>query len=187
MNIKIKAALTNAPILSFPTETDQFIIDTDASLVGQGAVLSQKIDGKEKVIGYFSKCFTRTERKYCVTRRELLAIVSALKHFHHYVYGRHVIIRSDHSSLKWLLNFKNVEGQLARWLTALSVYDFTIEYRAGKLHSNADVLSRRPCVDGCKYCDRVEMKSDPLVASVQITELKPSPVLEEKNITENDI
>ena len=173
--------------MSFPTETDQFIIDTDASLVGQGAVLSQKIDGKEKVIGYFSKCFTRAERKYCVTRRELLAIVSALKHFHHYVYGRHFIIRCDHSSLKWLLNFKNVEGQLARWLTALSVYDFTIEYRAGKLHSNADVLSRRPCVDGCKYCDRVEMKSDPLVASVQITELKQSPVLEEKQITENYI
>lgn len=91
--------------------------------------------------------------------RELLAIVNALKHFHHCIYGRHVIIRSYHSSLKWLLNLKTVEGQLARWLTFLSAYDFTIEHKAGRLHSNADALSRRPCIDdNCKYCERVETK-----------------------------
>ena len=167
----IKEALINAPILAFPTENDQFVLDTDASLVGQGAVLSQQINGKEKVIGYFSKCFTRTERRYCVTRRELLAVVNAIKHFHHYLYGRHVIIRSDHSSLKWLLNFKNVEGQLARWLTFLSTYDFTIEHRAGRLHSNADALSRRPCIESnCKYCSNVESKQDNgvFVSNVQV-------------------
>lgn len=170
----IKKALTNAPILSFPTENDQFILDTDASLVGQGAVLSQVINGKEKVIGYYSKCFTKTERRYCVTRRELLAIVNAVKHFHHYVYGRNVIIRSDHSSLKWLLNFKNVEGQLARWLTFLSAYDFTIQHRAGRLHSNADALSRRPCLESnCRYCSRVESKETEIsIASVEVLPFK---------------
>ena len=154
---KIKYALVNAPVLAFPTENDKFILDTDASLTGQGGVLSQVIDGKEKVIGYFSKCFSKTERRYCVTRGELLAIVNSIKFFHHYLLGRNFLVRSDHSSLKWLFNFKNVEGQLARWLTFLSGYDFSIEHRVGKLHSNADALSRRPCLENdCKYCTRVE-------------------------------
>ena len=103
---KIKEALTTAPILAFPTENDHFILDCDASLTAQGAVLSQVQNGKDKIIGYYSKCFTQTERKYCVTRRELLAIVNAMKHFHNYVYGRNITVRSDHSSLTWLLNLK---------------------------------------------------------------------------------
>ena len=170
---KMKEVLTNAPILAFPTENDQFILDTDASLSAQGGVLSQRIDGKEKVIGYFSKCFTKTERRYCVTRRELLAVVNSVKHFHHYLYGRHVIIRVDHSSLSWLMNFKNVEGQLARWLTFISSYDFTIEHRAGRLHSNADALSRRPCIEeNCKHCKKVEdnIENSTMVSHIQVSE-----------------
>ena len=156
---KIKEALCSAPLLAFPTETDLFIIDCDASGVGQGAVLSQVQNGEEKVISYFSRCFSRTERNYCVTRRELLAVVSSIKQFHHYLYGAKFIVRSDHGSLRWLLNFKILDGQLARMLTFLSAYDFTIEHRAGRLHSNCDALSRRPCYDSkCKYCDRVESK-----------------------------
>lgn len=185
---KIKEALTTAPILSFPTENDHFILDCDASLLAQGAVLSQVQNGKEKVIGYFSKCFTRTERKYCVTRRELLAVVNAMKHFHHYIYGRKITVRSDHSSLKWLTNFKNVEGQLARWLTFLSAYDFEIIHRAGKVHSNADALSRRPCADrGCKYCARVEssnkIESDQVASKENSDQLLCAVVQVEENST----
>ena len=153
----IKEALCSAPILTFPTETDPFIIDCDASNVGQGAVLSQIQNGEEKVICYFSRCFSRAERNYCVTRRELLAVVNAIKHFHHYIYGNRFTIRTDHGSLRWLLNFKILDGQLARMLTFLSAYDFSIQHRAGRLHSNCDALSRRPCVEAdCKYCEKVE-------------------------------
>ena len=153
----IKEALCSAPILAFPTETDPFIIDCDASNVGQGAVLSQIQNGEEKVICYFSRCFSRAERNYCVTRRELLAVVNAIKHFHHYIYGNRFTIRTDHGSLRWLLNFKILDGQLARMLTFLSAYDFSIQHRAGRLHSNCDALSRRPCVEAdCKYCEKVE-------------------------------
>jgi hypothetical protein len=85
--------------------------------------------------------------------------VKSVKHFHHYLYGRHFKVRTDHGSLTWLLNFKNPEGQLARWFELLSSYDFTIEHRAGLSHSNADALSRRPCADGdCKHCTRAESK-----------------------------
>ena len=94
-----------------------------------------------------------------MTRRELFAVVNATKHFHHYLYGNRFIIRSDHGSLRWLLNFKILDGQLARMLTFLFAYDFSIQHRAGRLHSNFDALSRRPCTDlNCKYCEIVEIK-----------------------------
>lgn len=109
----LKNALVTAPVLSYPKENGIFILDTDASLVGLGAVLSQIQNGKETVIAYYSRTFSRPERSYCVTRRELLAIVSSLKNFHHYLYGRHFLVRTDHGALRWLLNFKNPEGQMA--------------------------------------------------------------------------
>ena len=156
----LKSALISSPILAFPDEKGQgLIIDCDASNVAAGSMLSQIQNGEEKVIAYFSKCFSRTERKYCTTRKELLSVVLSVKHFHYYVYGRHFLVRTDHNSLKWLMNFSIVEGQLARWLEFLASYDFEIRFRRGISHTNADSLSRRPCVDNnCKYCDRHEGK-----------------------------
>jgi hypothetical protein len=116
-------------------------------------------DNKEHVIAYFSKALTKPERQYCVTRRELLAVLAAVKHVHHYLYGVHFTVRTDHGALCWLTNFKNPEGQLARWLEVLGCYNFTIKHRAGIRHGNADGLSRRPCSD-CKHCDQVEGKVD---------------------------
>ncbi|GFR30068.1 retrovirus-related Pol polyprotein from transposon 17.6 [Trichonephila clavata] len=116
---KLKDALTSAPILAYPEAGEQFILDTDASHESIGAVLSQEIDGQERVIAYFSKCLSRPERNYCVTRKELLAIVKAIEHFYPYLYGRRFLLRTDHASLIWLLNFKNPEGQIARWIQRL--------------------------------------------------------------------
>ena len=158
----LKQALVSAPILSYPEEDGQFILDTDASLVGLGAVLSQIQNGQEKVISYYSRAFSRAEKQYCVTRRELLAIISSLKHFHHYLYGRKILIRSDHGALRWLLNFKNPEGQMTRWFEVLASYDFVIMHRLGRNHGNADALSRRPCVSHqCSHCERVEKNQEP--------------------------
>lgn len=155
----LKSALSKAPVLAYPTQNDNFILDTDASNYGMGAVLSQIQNNSEKVVFYFSKSFSGPERKYCVTRRELLAIVISIKHFHHYLYGRRFTVRTDHGALRWLLNFKNPEGQMARWLEILSSYDFEIIHRAGKSHSNADSLSRHPCFSSnCKHCHKSETK-----------------------------
>lgn len=152
----LKNALTTSPILTYPNMEKEFILDTDASGTGVGAVLSQISDsGVECVIAYFSKALSKTERQYCVTRRELLAIVLAVKHFHHYLYGTKFMVRTDHGALNWLQNFKNPEGQLARWLEILGTYNFIIKHRAGLKHSNADGLSRRPCSD-CSHCKRKE-------------------------------
>ncbi|CAG2248426.1 unnamed protein product [Mytilus edulis] len=156
----MEKVLAGSPVLAFPREEGLFIIDADASQYGMGSVLSQIQDGVEKVISYFSKTFSKPERQYCVTRKELFAMVASIKNFHHYLYGRHFLVRTDHGALRWLMNFKNPEGQMARWLEVLGTYDFEIQHRAGRIHSNADALSRRPCLaTSCKYCNRIESKS----------------------------
>ena len=84
----------------------------------------------------------------------------SVRHFHCYLYGRPFTLRTDHGSLRWLKNFKNPEGQLARWLEILSEYDFVIEHRRGRSHMNADALSRRPCPEECKHCRKIEEKEN---------------------------
>ena len=91
----LKELLTSAPILAYPKLGSQFILDTDASDVGVGAVLSQVQDDKKRVITYMSKTMNVHERSYCITRKELLAVITALKHFHNYLYRQKILLRTD--------------------------------------------------------------------------------------------
>ena len=141
----LKEKLSTSPILAYPRVGQEFVLDTDASKYGIGAVLSQEHDGHERVVAYASRTLNRAEQNYCVTRRELLAIVYFLKHFRHYLYGHEVKVRTDHGALTWLMKFKNPEGQLARWLEMITQYRLTLIHRPGRVHMNADGLSRRPC------------------------------------------
>ena len=142
----LKHRLVSAPILAFPDCSKPFVLDTDASDSGIGAVLSQvQEDSTERVIAYASRALSKPERQYCVTRRELLAVVVFIQHFRPYLLGNQFTLRTDHGSLKWLWNFKQPEGQLARWLEKLQEYNFSIEHRRGRKHNNADALSRLPC------------------------------------------
>uniref|UniRef100_A0A1B0GHP0 RNA-directed DNA polymerase n=2 Tax=Lutzomyia longipalpis TaxID=7200 RepID=A0A1B0GHP0_LUTLO len=154
---RLKECLIAAPILAHPQQSGEFILDCDCSGFAIGCVLSQVQDSRERVIGYYSKSLSRSERNYCATRRELLAVVRGVHHFHHFLFGQHFRLRTDHASLRWLTSFRNPEGQVARWIERLSQYNYTLEYRAGRLHSNADALSRRPCLEeNCQYCGRLE-------------------------------
>lgn len=155
---KLKASLCSSPILGYPEQQGKFILDTDASNTGIGAVLSQVQNGEERVIEYYSRVLSKPERNYCVTRKELLAIVKSVNHFHKYLYGQEFLVRTDHAALKWLMEMKQPEGQIARWLEKLQQYHFKIKHRPGKLHNNADALSRRPCKEECKHCLRVEQR-----------------------------
>jgi len=112
---QLKDHLTSAPILAMPDWTKPFILDTDACETGIGAVLSQcHPDGSEHVIAYASRLLTKPEKNYCVTRKELLAVVTFLNHFRHYLISKPFIICTDHGALIWLQNFKSPEDQLAR-------------------------------------------------------------------------
>jgi transposase InsO family protein len=138
----MKEKLTTAPILAYPNPDDKFILDTDASAYGIGGVLSQEQEGIERVIAYGSRVLNKAERNYCVTRRELLAIVYFVREYHHYLVGAEFLLRTDHAALYWLFGMKDLEGQPARWVERLNTYNMVIQHRPGKKHLNADALSR---------------------------------------------
>jgi len=154
----LKNCLTSAPALAYPIPDEEatFILDTDASDVGIGAVLSQVQNGEEKVVAYASKGLTKSQRNYCTTYRELLAIVEFVPSFKHYLLGRPFEIRTDHSSLRWLHRFRDAEGLVGRWLATLANYTYRIVYREGPQHGNADALSRHPSHQPRRRCGRAE-------------------------------
>ncbi len=178
----LRHKLVTAPILSYPQASGLFILDTDASNSGIGSVLSQVQDGEEKVIAYASRSLASTEKNYCTTRKELLSVVKFVKHFKPYLYGRKFLIRTDHASLRWLMNFKEPEGQMARWLHSLAVYDFDIVHRPGVAHGSADALSRYPCKVCKKYTPSSgapqELNQNVVVQSVSLGEDVFEPPLE---------
>ena len=148
----LKRKLSESPILAYPLPSRDFIIDTDASDKAVGAVLSQIQENTERVIAYMSKAMNKHEQQYCVTRKELLAVVVALKTFHSYLYGQKVLLRTDNAAVTWMKNLKTPTGQTARWLQQIETYNLEVTHRSGKKHSNADALSRRPC----RSCERQE-------------------------------
>ena len=142
---KLKKLLTEAPVLAFPNFAEGFLLDTDASGLGLGAVLAQKqCDGTVRPVAYASRTLQPHERNYGVTELEALGVVWAVKHFRHYLYGHHCDVFTDHEALKSLLNTPHPSGKLARWGLALQEVDLSISYRPGKQNVLADVLSRAP-------------------------------------------
>src|SRR5271165_7173130 len=143
----LRDKLMSAPVVKAPLPDGLFILDTDASDEGLGACLQQE-QGPNKdvfVIAYASKSIQESERNYCTTRKELLAIVFGLKKFRPFLLGRKFLLRTDHAALTSLLKTPEPVGQQARWLDLLAEYPMDVQHRAGKQHINADVLSRRPC------------------------------------------
>ena len=178
----LKKALVSSPVLALPDERLPYIVDTDASNYAIGAVLGQVQDGVEKVICYGSKALNGSQLNWCTTKRELYAVYYFVtnKWRAHLEYSTFKV-RSDHSSLQWLKNFKGHDPMLARWLLALQPFEpFEIEYRKGKKHQNADGLSRKPSKrkckkDSCHDCygskddERMDARIDDLLGSIDET------------------
>ena len=138
--------------MAFPLETrGKFVLDTDASGVAIGAVLSQYQNNEERVIAYGSHTLNPAQQNYCATKRELYSVVYFVQHFKQYLLGRSFILRTDHKPLIWLSNFKEPSGILARWISILGSFDFDTVFRAGYLHSNADSMSRKPIKKLCPF------------------------------------
>ena len=131
--LELRKRLVSAPVLVMPQFSQDFLLDTDASGEGLGAVLSQVVAGQERVVAYASKTLTKTERKYCASRCEMLALVWATHHFRPYLYGRRFVLLTDHSALQWLHSFKEPEGQVTRWLEQLAEYDYQVVHRPGSM------------------------------------------------------
>ena len=125
--MKLKQALTSAPILSFLNDDGAYILDTDASHGAIGSVLSQVQNGEERVLAYGSKKLSQTQRKYCITRKEFYAVYYFVNYFKHYLLGRRFIIRSDHRALCWMLNWRDPNtSQYCSWKESVEVYDMEV-------------------------------------------------------------
>ena len=122
-----------------PRDEGTYILDTNASNVGLGAVLSQEQDGQEVVFAYASRTLSRAERNYMydVTRRELLAVVYGMKVYRQYLLGRHFMIRTDHSALQSLRKTPEPIGQQARWQSFIGQFSFDIKHRPSR-HSTSE-------------------------------------------------
>ena len=141
----LKQCLIAAPVLAFPNFDSPFLMETDASGIGLGAVLAQKQeDGSVRPLAYASRSLQKHERNYGVTELEALAVVWGVKHFRPYLYGHRCDVYTDHEALKSLLNTPQPSGKLARWGMAIQELDLHIHYRPGGKNQNADALSRDP-------------------------------------------
>ena len=137
--------LITYPVIRFPDFSKPFIISTDASGYGIGAVLSQRDDeGVEHPISFASRLLSKAERNYPVIEREALGVVWALAKFRTMVYGYELDIRVDHQPLTSLFKDKTLEGKLSRWALKVAEYNATITYRPGRLNTVPDCLSRLP-------------------------------------------
>jgi len=124
-----------SPILVLPDWSQPFLLDTIASDTRIGAILSQIQKGKECVIAYASRSLTKFECNYCVTRRELLAVVTFLQHFHSYLLRAPFTVRTDYGVLSWINKFKELESQIAQWVRRLQQeYEFKIIHLPGIHH-----------------------------------------------------
>ena len=139
----LKETIATAAALAYFDSSKPVIIQTDASKRGVGATLLQ--DGRP--VAYARKSLTETESNYCNIEREMLTIVFGLERFHHYAFGRHVTIESDHKPIESSITRKpliNAPPRLMRMLLRIQKYDFTVKYVPGKDIPIADGLSRLP-------------------------------------------
>jgi len=139
----LKKALVSSPVLISPDYTKPFILACDASRDGVGCALMQSDqEGNERPVAFMSKKLNSAQKNYSVTELECLAAVLGVKKFRPYLEGQAFTIVTDHASLKWLMQQKELSGRLARWSLKLQAFNFNIEHRKGTQNIVPDALSK---------------------------------------------
>ncbi len=141
---RVKYEVTNAPVLRLPDPDKPFVLETDASDVGLGAVLLQPYEDGLHPVAFASKKLLPAEKNYLVHERELLAGVWALKQWRCYIEGKAFTWKTDNESLKWLQTQRELNKRQTRWVQWLQTFDYSVQHIAGKQNAAADALSRRP-------------------------------------------
>jgi len=137
---RLKTAMVSAPVLALPNFSKAFVVETDASGVGIGVVLMQDAHP----IAYLSKALSPKHQQLSTYEKEFLAVVMAVEKWRPYLLGRHFIIKTDHLSLKYLMEQNITTPFQSKWLSKLLGYDYEISYKKGKENMVADSLSRLP-------------------------------------------
>ena len=145
---EIRNILLSEPMVALPTDDGEFILDTDASKVALGAVLSQiqKLPNgqtKEVVIQYGSKSLTRTQRNYSPAKLEMLAALLFMEKYANFLLGRVFTLRVDSRALLWIMSAALTNNSLShRWINRMQDFRFSIEHRKREKHFNADAMTK---------------------------------------------
>ncbi|CAI7820824.1 unnamed protein product [Closterium sp. NIES-53] len=131
-------------VLTPPSEEDPFVLYTDWSSVGMGAILCQQREGQEMVVAFASRSCIPAEANYCSYEGEGLVAMWGVTHFRVYLQGRPFVLVTDHQPLTWLMTNQALTGRNVRWAMRLQEYEFTIRHRPGKTLQHVDGLSRNP-------------------------------------------
>ena len=154
-----KGSALNPPVLAYTDFKSPFILHTDASGDGLGAVLYQDQDCQKRVIAHASRSLSKSERNYPVHKLEFLALKWAITDkFHDYLYGAEFQVFTDNNPLTCVLPTVKLDGTGHRWVASLSNYTFSILYKPGKANRDADALSR------IKWPEAVELTSQSMHA-----------------------
>ena len=151
---QLKHLVKKSVMLHYPDYSKPFLLRTDASNLGLGAVLLQE-DSESRLVPicFISRSLTKSEQNYSTTEKELLAIVWSLQKLHAYVHGSQLVIETDHQPLSSLIKKQHPPGRLLRWVLALQDYEFDISYLKGKDNGIADSLSRIVHVQNMQMMD----------------------------------
>ncbi|CAM4615096.1 unnamed protein product [Lepidochelys kempii] len=136
----LRTALCCHPVLIAPDFKKESVLQTDASEVGLGAILSQMVWEEEHPILYLSRKLLPREQKYAVVEKECLAIKWAIETLRYYLLGRRFTLVTDHAPLQWMHRNKT-NARVTRWFLSLQPFHFRVQHRAGSQHSNTDSLS----------------------------------------------
>ena len=139
----LKRACMNSPVLAFADYTKEFLLETDASKEGLGAVLSQKQeDGQFHLVTYSSRVLTTHEKNYHSTKLEFLTLKWAVtEHFKEYLLYQPFLVKTDNNPLTYIMSTPNLDATGHRWVSGLANYDFWLEYQKGRDNAVADALS----------------------------------------------
>ena len=135
----LKEAVTSAPVLAMPDFSKTFVVECDASSHGFGAVLVQD----SHPVAFFSRPVAPRHRALAAYERELIGLVQAIRHWRPYLWGRRFEVKTDHYSLKYLLDQRLSTIPQHHWVGKLLGFDFSVEYKPGHTNAVADALSRR--------------------------------------------
>jgi len=141
-------AVTTAPVLVSPQDSEPFRIEADSSDFASGAVLSQRLPGEEKwhPVAFYSKFLSPVEWNYEIHDKEMLAIIRVLEEWRHFLEGaRHLVeIWTDHKNLEYFMTAKKLNRRQARWSLYLARFDFKLTHCPGRCMGKPDTLSWRP-------------------------------------------
>lgn len=181
--VKLRHALSHAPVLHKMIEDVPLCVATDASKYGVGATLYQVINGEHRHIAFASKSLNKSQRNYEATKRELYAIIFALNKFHYWIAGRRFTLYTDHKALSYMHTQTKLNDMLIRWQDKIAKYSFDVVYRPGKDMTVPDSLSRlydeSSVLDGGRATIAiVRPKSTKRNSQTDDTKIKSTPLLD---------